>query len=99
MSVDGKLEYPDGSFVFYKQRTVKEALKPGIIFCSGYNSSLNGNKPTFLDNYCEKRNISYLRFDYIGHENSSGTIHDALLSTWKQNFLDVIDKLTSGNNY
>ena len=96
MSIDGKVNYDDGSFIFYKQRKVEGSTKPGVIFCSGYNSNLNGNKAEFLDRYCEKNNLSYLRFDYIGHKYSSGTMHDALLSTWKQNFIDVMDKLTKG---
>ena len=95
MSDEGKLEYPDGNYVFYKQRKGNES-KPGIIFCSGYESNLNGNKAQYLDKYCIERDMSYLRFDYFGHTYSSGKLVEATLSHWKQNFIDVLDKLTTG---
>uniref|UniRef100_A0A7M5WSR4 Peptidase S9 prolyl oligopeptidase catalytic domain-containing protein n=2 Tax=Clytia hemisphaerica TaxID=252671 RepID=A0A7M5WSR4_9CNID len=95
MSTEGKMKYPDGNYVFYKQRKGIQS-KPGIIFCSGYESNLNGNKAQYLDNYCNERSLSYMRFDYFGHAYSSGKLVEATLSQWKQNFIDVLDKLTTG---
>ena len=96
LSTEGCLNYPDGSYIFYKKRVGENKKKPGVIFCQGYNSSLNSNKSRFVDEFCEKNRLSCLRFDYMGHEHSSGTLLEATLSSWKQNFLDVIDKLSEG---
>ena len=67
MSIEGKLEYPDGQFIFYKQRKGINKSKPGVIFCSGYDSDIDGRKPQYLDKYCSDKGLSYLRFDYFGH--------------------------------
>lgn len=96
MSTEGKLDYPDGSYIYYKKRPATSQGKPGIVFCSGYASNLNGNKAQFLDDYCERNGLGYVRFDYMGHQFSSGTLHDVTVSIWKQNTLDVIDQLTEG---
>ena len=91
-----QLPLPDGRFIAYVKRE-GDPTKPGLIFCSGFMSSLNGNKALFLDEYAAQHNLSYVRFDYIGHPESSGTIDDFTVSLWKQNTLDVLDKLTTGS--
>lgn len=96
MSTEGKLTYPNGSYVFYKKREATKQDLPGLIFCSGYASNLNGNKARFLDSYCEKNGLAFVRFDYMGHQFSSGTMDDVTISLWKENTLDIIDKLTKG---
>ena len=95
--IEGRLSYPDGSYIFYKKRFGENKEKPGVIFCLGYCSSLDSNKSRFVDEFCEMNRLSCLRFNYMGHEHSSGTIFEATLSSWKQNFLDVMDKLSEGN--
>lgn len=96
MSTEGKLTHPDGSYIFYKRRLAAKQGKPGIIFCSGYASNLNGNKARFLDDYCVNNGLAYIRFDYMGHEFSSGTLDDVTISLWKENTLNVLDQLTEG---
>lgn len=91
-----KLLLPNGQHLAYKKRN-GDTRKPGIIFCSGFLSSLNGNKACFLDKYAEKNNLSYVRFDYNGHELSSGSMDDFFVSLWKQNTIDILDNLTEGN--
>jgi len=95
MSRKQQLHLPDGNFITYAQRK-GDTNKPGIILCCGFLSSLNSNKAVFLDEYAAKHNLSYVRFDYIGHPESSGSMDDFSISLWKQNTLDVLDKLTTG---
>ena len=97
ISTDGRFTLPNGSYIAYRKRCGSEQ-KPGLLFCSGLLSSLNGNKAIYLDKYCEKNNLSYVRFDYIGQEFSSGTMEDFTMSLWKQNTLDVLDHLTKGSS-
>ena len=94
-SQDGKLELPNRSYLGFKKRNGSSS-KPGIIFCAGFESSLNTTKAWYLDEYCEKNDVSYIRFDYIGHEFSSGNMDDFTVGLWKQNTLDVLDQLTEG---
>ena len=95
-----KLQVGEGHFIGYKQHTsTSKDGRPGIVFCSGLLSSLDGTKARFLHDYCVERDLSYVRFDYIGHEHSSGTMKDFSVGLWKQNTLDVVDKLTQGNLY
>ena len=96
MISEGKLEYPDGKFILYKQRKAINFTKPGIIYLAGYGSNLNCKKAEHVDRYCLENGLSCLRFDYFGHTYSSGKLAEATLSIWKQNFLDVLDKLTTG---
>ena len=90
-----QLTLPDQSHIGYKQRS-GDTSKPGIVFCSGFLSSLDGNKARYLDEYCERNNLSYLRFDYNGHAYSSGSMEDFSVGLWKDNTLNVLDQLTQG---
>ncbi|XP_066916553.1 palmitoyl-protein thioesterase ABHD10, mitochondrial-like isoform X2 [Clytia hemisphaerica] len=96
MIVEGKLLSQDGSFIFYKQRKAINLSKPGVVYLAGYGSDLNCKKAKHVDQYCAENGLSCLRFDYSGHTHSSGNLVDATLSLWKQNFLDILDKLTTG---
>lgn len=96
MSTEGKLEYPDGSFISYMKKPATRQGKPGIVYCSGYIAKFNRKKAEYLDEYCAKNGLAYVRFDYMGHEFSSGTMEDSTISLWKENTLDVLDKLTEG---
>jgi len=92
---ESKLHLLDGNFIAYAKRT-GDPHKPGLMFCSGFLSSLNGTKAKFLDEYARKNCLSCVRFDYVGHPQSSGTMDDFTVSLWKQNTLDVLDQLTTG---
>ena len=45
---------------------------PGIVFLSGFNSNMQGDKAQHLDAWCRERGRQYTRFDYQGHGESSG---------------------------
>ena len=99
MTTEGKLDYPDGSYIYYIKRDATKQGYPGIIFCSGYDKAINEIKACYVDEYCARKGLSCVRFDYIGHELSSGTKEDITTTNAKQNTLDVIDKLTEGSYY
>ncbi len=52
-----------------------------------------GSKATALESFCQARGQRFIRFDYTGHGQSSGTFFDGSIGAWKQDALDVVDAL------
>jgi len=75
-----------------------EGKSPGVIFMGGFKSDMNGAKATALETYCVKHGHRFVRFDYTGHGESSGKFEDGTISAWKQDALDIFDKLGAGKN-
>lgn len=65
----------------------------GVIFCGGFNSSMNGQKALALEAVCAKENIPYTRFDYSGHGDSGGAFTDGSIDAWLSDTLCVIDHI------
>ncbi|XP_066916552.1 palmitoyl-protein thioesterase ABHD10, mitochondrial-like isoform X1 [Clytia hemisphaerica] len=96
MSIEGRLELENGDYIHYIQRKSQNFTRHGIIYVHGYESHSNCRQARFLDKFCTDNGLSFVRFDFYGHGKSSGTLYDLTLSKMKQNFLDVLDKLTQG---
>ena len=73
------------------------AKRPTVLFCGGFRSDMEGTKATFLEDLCQTRGQAYVRFDYSGHGVSEGDFVDGTIGDWKNDTLDVIDHLTSGD--
>ena len=69
---------------------------PGLIFMSGFMSDMNGSKALALEQHCQERGLAFLRFDYMGHGNSSGNFADGTIGLWAHNALTAFDELTEG---
>lgn len=63
---------------------------------SGFMSDMNGSKALALEQHCQERGLAFLRFDYMGHGNSSGNFSDGTIGLWAQNALTAFDELTEG---
>ena len=50
-----------------------QGKSPTVIFLGGYRSDMTGTKAMFLNDWCRDRGYGFLRFDYSGHGESSGT--------------------------
>ncbi len=83
----------DGNTLAYNQLTGKNE---GIVFLSGFNSDMQGKKALYLEKWAKENNHSYLRFDYSGHGQSSGSIDKTCFSDWYQDAEYLINKLTKG---
>jgi len=68
----------------------------GIVFLSGFNSDMQGKKALYLEKWAKENNHSFLRFDYSGHGQSSGTIDTTCFSDWYEDAEFLINKLTQG---
>lgn len=71
--------------------------KKNLIFIHGLMSDMNGQKSVFFNNYCKKKNISYLCFDFCGHGKSSGEFINFGIKDWYKNLKDLISYLNLKN--
>ena len=69
---------------------------PGIIFCSGFNSDMQGTKAEALAQWCQEQGRQFTRFDYFGHGRSSGKFVDGTIGRWRDDALAVLDQVSSG---
>ena len=69
---------------------------PGVIFLPGHGSDMDGSKALFLEEWAQNEGRAFLRFDYRGHGQSSGTMQNTNISDWTADVLSVIDDLTVG---
>ena len=81
----------DNNTIAYNQLTGKNV---GIVFLSGFNSDMQGKKALYIEKWAKENNHSFLRFDYSGHGQSSGTIDKTCFSDWYQDAEYLINKLT-----
>lgn len=69
---------------------------PGILFCGGFNSSMQGNKARYLKSLCEKNNWQFTCFDYRGHGLSEGEFRHSTLDDWIADCQTIYTRVTSG---
>ncbi|GLQ05375.1 alpha/beta fold hydrolase [Sneathiella chinensis] len=87
------LPRPDGQSVAYHHTA---GSTPGVIFCSGFMSDMEGTKATILEQALTGLGRSYTRFDYLGHGQSTGHFEDGTISRWTDDALAVLDECTAG---
>lgn len=88
-----KLERPDGNFVAYART---EGRSPTVVFLGGFRSDMTGTKAVALEAWAERAGQAYLRFDYLGHGQSSGRFEDGTIGRWLEDSLATMDLLTTG---
>lgn len=87
------LSLPDGSRLAYRHQ---EGSTPGILFCSGFNSDMQGNKAVALAEWCSQQGRQFTRFDYYGHGQSDGRVEDGSIGRWRDDALAILDSVTRG---
>tara|TARA_B100000686_G_scaffold154123_1_gene161599 strand:+ start:1138 stop:1899 length:762 start_codon:yes stop_codon:yes gene_type:complete len=53
-----------------------------VVFFHGFMSDMTGAKPTAIQKFCKKQNLSFLKFEYSGHGKSKGRFVDGNISKW-----------------
>ncbi len=69
---------------------------PGVVFCGGYKSDMNGTKAVALEEWARRTGRAFLRFDYSGHGASSGEFADGSIGEWAEDARAAITELTDG---
>ena len=69
---------------------------PCIVFLGGLRSDMEGTKALHLEAWARARGQAFLRFDYSGHGESSGTFEEGCIGDWHEDTLAAIDALTEG---
>ena len=89
-----QLNRPDGETIAYHQIP---GVTPGIVFCGGFMSDMGGTKALALEMFCRATGHAFVRFDYLGHGESSGSFSDSgCISRWTEDATAVLDELTTG---
>jgi pimeloyl-ACP methyl ester carboxylesterase len=87
------LALADGSSIAYLHTP---GAAPGVLFCAGFNSNMQGIKALAPEQWCRDRGRQFTRFDYSGHGESSGSVEEGCIGRWRDDTLAVLDRVTSG---
>ncbi|MCA0305052.1 MAG: alpha/beta hydrolase [Proteobacteria bacterium] len=88
-----RLPRPDGNAIAYAKTTGRA---PTVVFLGGFRSDMTGTKALALEAWAHKRGQAFVRFDYLGHGQSSGRFEDGTIGRWLDDSLAVLDQLTEG---
>jgi pimeloyl-ACP methyl ester carboxylesterase len=88
-----RLPRSDGNTVAFART---EGSAPTVVFLGGFRSDMTGTKAMALEAWARLTGRSYLRFDYLGHGQSSGRFEDGTIGRWLGDSLAVIDAKTTG---
>ncbi len=69
---------------------------PTVVFLGGLKSDMQGTKAIHLEDWAIERGRAFLRFDYSGHGESSGTFTDGCIGDWAQDTAAVLQELCDG---
>ncbi|MDC0736776.1 alpha/beta hydrolase [Cognatishimia sp. SS12] len=70
---------------------------PCVVFLGGLKSDMAGTKAVHLEAWCQTQGRAFLRFDYSGHGESSGTFEEGAIGDWHQDALAAVTELVSGD--
>jgi pimeloyl-ACP methyl ester carboxylesterase len=84
--------------IAYLSRAAREGGKtrPGIVWLSGFKSSMSSVKASALDAWAKEAGRAFLRFDYSGHGMSCGKFEDATIGDWLEESLAAVQSLSTG---
>jgi hypothetical protein len=90
----GKLDRPDGEQIAW--RSVGGA-GPAVVWLGGFRSDMAGTKAQALADWAAASGRAYVRFDYLGHGESSGDFRTkGTVTRWREDALAVLDELVEG---
>ncbi len=73
-----------------------EGRGPWVVFLGGLKSDMEGTKAVFLEEWAQENGRAFLRFDYSGHGESSGSFTDGSIGDWAEDTLEAVSALTDG---
>ncbi|KPA22203.1 Homoserine O-acetyltransferase [Shimia sp. SK013] len=93
MSITQFLDTPQGRRIAYHK---SGQSGPIIVFLGGLKSDMEGTKAVHLEDWAKARGQSFLRFDYSGHGESSGSFEDGCIGDWHEDTVAAVTALTQG---
>ena len=90
----GFLDRGDGERVAWRR---VEGAGPTVVWLGGFMSDMAGTKAQALADWALANGRAFLRFDYLGHGESSGAFRDGTISRWREDALEAIRELTDGS--
>ena len=69
---------------------------PTVVFLGGLKSDMEGTKAVHLEAWAKTRGQAFLRFDYSGHGESSGTFEEGCIGDWHEDTVTAVTQLTTG---
>jgi pimeloyl-ACP methyl ester carboxylesterase len=91
---NGRLSRPDGETLAWRRVA---GAGPTVVWLGGYRSDMSGIKAQALAGWAAEAGRAYLRFDHLGHGQSSGDFEaKGAITRWREDALAVIDDLTNG---
>ncbi len=85
----------DGARIAYR-RSAGDPDQAGVVWLGGFHSDMLGEKASVLHAKCCEAGRAFVRFDYLGHGESSGDFAEGTIGRWRSDALAVIDRLTTG---
>ncbi len=73
-----------------------EGAGPCIVFLGGLKSDMEGTKAVHLEAWARARGRAFLRFDYSGHGESSGTFEEGCIGDWHEDSVAAVSELADG---
>ncbi|WP_299588414.1 alpha/beta hydrolase [uncultured Tateyamaria sp.] len=93
MHAPNTFETPQGRHIAYHKT---EGQGPCVVFLGGLKSDMEGTKAIHLEAWCRAQGRAFLRFDYSGHGQSSGTFEEGCIGDWAEDTEAALGTLTEG---
>ncbi len=83
------------NFEYFKTES-SETQKFTLIYTHGFAADPWGRKPEEIKKWCIKNNISFYRYELAGHGSDVANFENVDINIWKEQILEVIDRLIDG---
>jgi pimeloyl-ACP methyl ester carboxylesterase len=87
------IDTPEGRRIAYHHT---QGRGPCVVFLGGLKSDMMGTKAVFLEDWAQREGRAFLRFDYSGHGESSGSFTEGCIGDWHEDTLAAVEALTEG---
>ncbi|MFK7868563.1 MAG: alpha/beta fold hydrolase [Roseobacter sp.] len=93
MAEQNYFETPQGRRLAYHKI---DGRGPWVVFLGGLKSDMEGTKALHLEAWARARGQAFMRFDYSGHGQSSGTFEEGSIADWAEDTAAILSDLTDG---